>query len=156
MQKITPFLWFNGEAEEAAKFYTSIFRNSRINKVARMGDGGPGVAGRVLTVAFELEGREFIALNGGPQFSFTEAISFVVNSEPQAEIDEIWAKLTAGGHESRCGWLKDRFGLSWQVVPPTISQLLSSDDPARAGRVMQELMKMSKIDIGRLQDAYDG
>jgi predicted 3-demethylubiquinone-9 3-methyltransferase (glyoxalase superfamily) len=156
MQKITPFLWFNGQAEEAAKFYTSIFRNSRINKVSRLGEGGPGSGGHVSTVAFELEGREFIALNGGPQFGFTEAISFVVNCETQAEIDEMWAKLTAGGQESRCGWLKDRFGLSWQVVPPTIGQLLSSDDPRRAGRVMQELMTMTKIDLKRLQDAYDG
>ena len=157
MQKITTFLWFNGNAEEAANVYTSIFKNSKILDVGRYGDAGPGPKGSVMIVKFQLAGQEFIALNGGPEFKFTEAISLMVNCENQQEIDELWRKLTAGGgSESQCGWLKDKFGLSWQVVPAEIGQLLSAKDPARSNRVMQAVLSMKKIDIATLKRAAEG
>jgi len=157
MSKITPFLWFDNQAEEAMKFYTSIFKNSKVGKVARYGDAGPGPKGSVMTASFELDGQEFIALNGGPHFKFTEAISFVVNCEDQQEVDDYWSKLTAGGgQESQCGWLKDKFGLSWQIVPTILSKLLSDTDPKRSQRVMQALMPMKKLIIADLENAYNG
>ena len=151
MKKITPFLWFDTQAEEAMDFYVSIFKNSKVLGVK------PGPDGRAMTVNFELEGQEFIGLNAGPQFKFNEAISFYVNCNTQDEVDELWEKLTAdGGEESRCGWLKDKFGLSWQIIPTTLGALLSDPDPEKAGRVMQAMLKMNKIDIQGLQRAYDG
>jgi predicted 3-demethylubiquinone-9 3-methyltransferase (glyoxalase superfamily) len=156
MQKITPFLWFDNQAEEAMNFYVSIFKNSKTLSCTRYGDAGPGPKGTVLVASFELDGQEFMALNGGPRFKFTEAVSFVVNCETQAEIDEMWAKLSAGGEESQCGWLKDKFGLSWQVVPPILSKLMQDKDPQKSNRVMEALLKMKKIDIATLQRAYDG
>jgi predicted 3-demethylubiquinone-9 3-methyltransferase (glyoxalase superfamily) len=160
MQKITPFLWFNDNAEEAVKFYTSIFKNSKIGKIARYDEAGEKVAGRpagsVMTVEFELEGQDFIALNGGPHFKFTEAISFVVNCKTQAELDYYWEKLTAGGEEVQCGWLKDKFGLSWQIVPTVLGELLSSKDAAESQRVMEAMLKMVKLDIKKLQAAAAG
>jgi prepilin-type processing-associated H-X9-DG protein len=150
MQKITTFLWFDGHAEEAMKFYVSIFKNSKI--VSTM----PGPDGKVLTGTFELEGQRFMALNGGPQFKFTEAISLFVNCETQAEVDDLWTKLTAGGAESQCGWLKDKFGLSWQIIPSALGRLLGDKDRAKAGRAMQAMLQMKKIDIAKLQQAFDG
>ncbi len=155
-QKIKTFLWFDKEAEAAARLYTSIFRNSRITTVARYGDAGPGPKGSVMTVAFELEGQEFLALNGGPQFRFTEAISLLVTCESQQEIDELWSKLTAGGQESQCGWLKDRYGLSWQIVPSALPHLLQDPDPAKSARVMQAMLQMKKMDLARLERAHRG
>jgi predicted 3-demethylubiquinone-9 3-methyltransferase (glyoxalase superfamily) len=155
MQKITPFLWFDTQAEEAVKFYTSIFPNSRIGNVARYGDVGPGPKGSVMTASFELNGQPFIALNGGPHFKFTEAISFVVNCTSQQEVDEYWEKLSAGGQESMCGWLKDKFGLSWQIVPTILGELLGDRDPRKSKRVMEAMLQMQKIDIAKLQQAYD-
>jgi predicted 3-demethylubiquinone-9 3-methyltransferase (glyoxalase superfamily) len=155
VQRITPFLWFDQQAEEAAKFYTSIFDNSKIVRVVRNGAGGPGPAGSALTVEFQLEGLTFVGLNGGPHFKFTEAVSFVVNCETQAEVDRYWEKLTAdGGKPVECGWLKDRFGLSWQIVPTALPKLLSDPDPKRAGAAMQAMMKMKKIDIRALEQAH--
>ena len=156
MQSITPFLWFDNDAEEAASFYVSIFRNSRILNVARYGDAGPGPKGTVMTVTFELDGQEFIALNGGPQFKFTEAVSFSVNCETQQEVDETWEKLSEGGEKGRCGWLKDRFGLSWQVNPSILGQMLQDEDPARSKRVVEAMLKMDKIEIETLKRAYGG
>jgi len=156
MQKITTFLWFNNNAEEAANYYTSIFKNSKILEVSRYGDAGPGPKGSVMIVKFQLAGQEFVALNGGPQFKFTEAISLMVNCESQQEIDELWRKLTAGGEESQCGWLKDKFGLSWQIVPTELGKLMSAKDPAKANRVMQALLQMKKLDIAKLQQAAEG
>lgn len=156
MQKITPFLWFNDNAEEAINFYTSIFKDSKILTVTRYGDAGPGPKGTILTASFQLNGQEFVALNGGPKFKFTEAVSFVVNCETQEEINDYWQKLSDGGSESMCGWLKDKFGLSWQVVPTSISKLLQASDPERSNRVMQALMQMRKIDIDILKQAYEG
>lgn len=157
MQKIAPFLWFNGQAEEAAKFYTSIFKNSKIVKVTRYGEAGERASGRpkgsVMTVAFQLSGQEFVALNGGPHFKFTEAISFVVNCRTQAEVDYFWKKLSAGGKEVQCGWLKDRYGVSWQIVPTVLSELLSDQDAGKRERVMQALLKMVKLDIKKLKQA---
>lgn len=150
MQKITPFLWFDGDAEEAAAFYVSVFKRSRI--VSTM----PGPNGKALTVAFELEGQRFVALNGGPQYQFTPAISFYVDCETQAEVDALWAKLTDGGAEVQCGWLTDRFGVSWQIVPSVLMTLLSDPDPEKAGRVMQAMLKMVKLDIAALQRAHAG
>ena len=155
MPKITPFLWFNDQAEEAMNFYTAIFKNSKISSVSRYGDGGPGQPGSVMTATFELDGQEFMALNGGPLFAFTEAISFFVNCETQAEVDELWGKLTEGGEESQCGWLKDKFGLSWQIVPSVLGELLNDPDAAKAGRVMNAMLQMKKIDIAGLRSAYE-
>ena len=156
MPKITPFLWFDTQAEEAAKFYASILKNSKIGKVARYGEGGPGRKGSVMTVAFELGGQPFIALNGGPLYKFTEAVSFVVDCKSQKEVDDFWTKLSAGGAEGPCGWLKDKYCLSWQIVPTVLSELLSDPDRAKANRVMQAMLKMKKIVIDDLQNAYRG
>ncbi len=155
-QKITTFLWFDSQAEEAAKYYTSIFKNSKILNVARYGEAGPGPKGSVMTVQFQLEGQEFIALNGGPHFKFTEAISLFVNCETQKEVDELWGKLTAGGQESQCGWLKDKYGLSWQIVPTALTRMLQDKDPEKSKRVMQAMLQMKKIDVARLEQAYRG
>ncbi|HCO24960.1 MAG: hypothetical protein CME31_05600 [Gimesia sp.] len=156
VQKITPFLWFNDNAEQAMEFYLSVFENSKKLNVNYYGAGGPGPEGSVMIAAFELEGQQFLALNGGPLFQFTEAISFAVNCDTQDEIDELWEKLSAGGEPGQCGWLKDQFGLSWQVVPSILPELMSDPDPAVPGRVMQELMQMTKLDIARLQQAAAG
>jgi predicted 3-demethylubiquinone-9 3-methyltransferase (glyoxalase superfamily) len=155
VQKITPFLWFDHQAEEAARFYTSIFPNSRIAKVARYGEAGPGPAGSVMTVEFQLEGQSFVALNGGPHFKFTEAISFVVNCSTQDEVDFYWEKLSADGGEAPCGWIKDKFGLSWQIVPTRLSELLSDPDPQKSQRVMKAMLTMKKLDIRALEQAYE-
>jgi predicted 3-demethylubiquinone-9 3-methyltransferase (glyoxalase superfamily) len=155
MQKITPFLWFDNQAEEAANFYVSIFKNSKIVTITRYGEAGPGPKGSVMTVAFQLDGQEFIALNGGPQFKFTEAISLSVNCKTQQEVDEYWKKLAAGGEEGPCGWLKDKYGLSWQVNPVILGEMLSDPDPQRSKRVMEAMLKMKKIDIAGLRRAYD-
>jgi predicted 3-demethylubiquinone-9 3-methyltransferase (glyoxalase superfamily) len=160
LQRITPCLWFDDRAEEAVSSYVSIFDNSRRNAVARYDEEGARAAGRpvgsVMTVAFELDGQEFLALNGGPLFTFTEAISFIVNCDTQAEVDRFWAKLAAGGQEVQCGWLKDRFGVSWQIVPRVLSEMLQDKDPARSTRVMAAMLKMKKIDIAALTAAYEG
>jgi predicted 3-demethylubiquinone-9 3-methyltransferase (glyoxalase superfamily) len=156
MQKITPFLWFDGKAEEAVNFYVSIFKNSQIISMVRFGEAGPGPEGSVMSATFQLEGQEFFALNGGPQFSFTPAISFFVNCETQAEVDELWEKLSAGGKKERCGWLRDKYGLSWQIIPTVLGKLLHDPDPTKANRVMQAMLQMDKLDINRLQQAYDG
>jgi predicted 3-demethylubiquinone-9 3-methyltransferase (glyoxalase superfamily) len=152
-QKITTFLWFNDNAEEAANHYISIFKNSKILNVARYGDAGPGPKGSVMIVEFQLEGQKFIALNGGPQFKFTEAISLVVNCDSQKEVDEFWKKLTAGGEEGPCGWLKDKFGLSWQIVPSVVPKMLQDPDRKRANRVMEAILKMKKPDIAEMERA---
>jgi len=149
MQKITPFLWFDDQAEEAMNFYVSIFKNSRVLNIS------PGPNGKAFTVSFELDGQEFTALNGGPNFTFTEAISFFVSCETQAEVDELWEKLTAGGEEIQCGWLKDKYGLSWQIVPTALGKLLGDPDPLKSQRVMQAMLKMKKIEIAGLKQAYD-
>ena len=155
MPKITPFLWFNDQAEEAMNFYTAIFKNSKIGSVSRYGEGAPGQPGSVMTATFELNGQEFMALNGGPLFTFTEAISFFVSCETQMEVDELWEKLSAGGEESQCGWLKDKFGLSWQIVPSALGELLNDPDAEKAGRVMNAMLQMKKIDIAGLRAAYE-
>ena len=155
MQKITPFLWFDTQAEEAAAFYTSIFKNSRILKVTRYGDAGPGPKGTAMTVEFELDGSRFIGLNGGPHFKFTEAVSFSIACADQAEVDYFWGRLTEGGSESQCGWLKDKYGLSWQVVPARMSELMNAPDPVKSKRVMEAMLKMKKIDIPTLEKARD-
>ena len=159
-QKISPFLWFDNQAEEAANFYVSVFKNSRIKAVSRYGEAGREVHGRepgsVMVVDFELDGQSFAALNGGPLFKFNEAVSFQVNCDSQAEIDHFWSALTEGGRESQCGWLKDRFGLSWQIVPSQLPQIMSGGDAARQDRVMTAVMGMKKFDIAALQRAYDG
>ncbi|HEY7313837.1 MAG TPA: VOC family protein [Gemmataceae bacterium] len=154
-QKITPFLWFDQQAEEAAGFYVSIFPNSRIVKVVRYGETGPGPPGSVMTVEFQLDGQSFVALNGGPHFKFTEAISFVVNCQSQDEVDAYWEKLSAGGAEVQCGWIKDKFGLSWQIVPTVLPELLSAADPEKAQRVMKAMLAMKKLDIHALKQAFD-
>ena len=157
MQRIIPFLWFDNQAEEAVKFYTSIFKkNSRIGAVARYPEGSPGPAGTVMTIEFQLDGQEFIALNGGPHFKFTEAISLVVNCKTQAEVDYFWKKLSAGGKESQCGWLKDKYGLSWQIVPTALNELMSTRDAAKSQRVMHAMLKMVKLDIRKLKTAAKG
>jgi len=153
-QKITTFLWFDGKAEEAANHYTSIFKNSKILSVSRYGEAGPGPKGTAMTVLFQLEGQQFIALNGGPQFKFTEAISLLVNCETQREVDELWSKLSGGGAEGPCGWLKDKFGLSWQIVPSALPRMLQDRDPEKAKRVMEAMLQMKKIDIAGLERAY--
>ena len=155
MQKITPFLWFDGHAEEAMNFYVSIFKNSKVGRVTRYAEGGPGPKGTVMSATFQLDGQEFMALNGGPLFSFTPAISFFVNCETQEEVDELWEKLSAGGKKERCGWLKDRYGLSWQIIPSALGRLLQDKDPEKSRRVMQAMLQMDKIDIKGLQDAHD-
>jgi predicted 3-demethylubiquinone-9 3-methyltransferase (glyoxalase superfamily) len=155
MQKITPFLWFDNQAEEAVHFYVSIFKNSKVGRVTRYGDGGPGPKGTVMSATFQLDGQEFFALNGGPMFKFTEAISFFVNCETQQEVDELWEKLSAGGEKSRCGWLKDKYGLSWQIIPSVLGKLLQDKNAAKAKSVMTAMLQMSKIDIKALQQAYD-
>ncbi len=154
MTRITPFLWLDTQAEEAATFYISIFNNSRITKVTRYGEAGPGPAGSVMTVAFELDGQPFVALNGGPHFKFNEAISFVVDCRTQSDVDEFWQKLSAGGEEGPCGWLKDKYGLSWQVVPAGLAGMLSGPDPEKSKRAMAAMMKMKKLDIAALERAY--
>src|SRR2546428_130283 len=156
IQKITPFLWFDHQAEEAANSYVSIFKNSKVNAITRYGELGPGPKGSVMTVAFEIEGQPFIALNGGPHFKFTEAISFVVNCETQEEIDKYWEKLSAGGEKSRCGWLKDKYGLSWQIVPTALEEMVQDKEASKADRVMKALMQMDKLEIKKLKEAYDG
>ena len=155
MQKISPFLWFNDNAEEAMNFYVSIFKNSKILGVARYGDAGPGPKGTVMAGTFQLEGQEFQALNGGPKYAFTPAISLFVNCETQQEVDELWQKLVEGGQESQCGWLTDRFGLSWQIIPSILRKLLSDKDPRKSQSVMKAMLQMVKIDIKGLQQAYD-
>ena len=155
MKRITPFLWFDGKAEEAMNFYVSVFKNSKVGSVARYGEGGPGPKGSVMTATFELDGQEFMALNGGPEFRFTEAISFYVNVETQEEVDELWEKLSQGGQQGRCGWLKDKFGLSWQVVPAILGKLLRDKDAEKSKRVMKAMLQMRKIDIKKLKQAYD-
>ena len=158
MQKITPHLWFDDKAEEAANFYVSLFKNSKIVSIARYGEEGAEVSGRpagtVMTIEFQLEGQDFMALNGGPEFKFTEAISFLVNCETQEEVDKFWDKLTDGGEEQPCGWLKDKYGLSWQIVPTVLGEMLSDKDPQKSERVMKALLQMKKIDIQALKQAY--
>ncbi|HTC47566.1 MAG TPA: VOC family protein [Candidatus Aquilonibacter sp.] len=156
MQKITPFLWFDGNAEEAANFYTSIFKNSRITGTRRCGDAGPDSKGSVLTISFQIEGQEFVGLNGGPNFKFTPAISFLVNCATQQEVDELWEKLLAGGQAMQCGWLTDKFGVSWQIIPKALGEMLGGKDPVKSQRAMQAMMKMVKIDVGELKRAYEG
>jgi predicted 3-demethylubiquinone-9 3-methyltransferase (glyoxalase superfamily) len=153
MQKITPFLWFDDQAEEAARFYVSLFEDAEITDVSRYPDGAPGEPGAVMTVSFRLAGQEFTALNGGPQFPFTEAVSLYVHCADQDEVDRFWSQLTDGGEESQCGWLKDRYGLSWQIVPDRMGELLGDPDPARAQAAMQAMLQMSKIDIKVMEDA---
>ena len=155
MQKITTFLWFDDNAEEAVNFYCSIFNNSKVLSVTRYGDEGPGPKGSVMTETFQLEGQEFIALNGGPQFKFTEAISLMVNCETQKEVDDLWEKLSDGGQKVECGWLKDKFGVSWQIIPSALGKLMGDKDPEKAQRVVQAMLKMNKIIIADLQKAYD-
>ena len=157
MQKITTFLWFDDDAEEAMKFYTSIFKNSKILSTSRYPEGSPGKEGTVMTGTFQLEGQEFMALNAGPEFKFTEAISLFVNCETQQEVDDLWAKLTAnGGEESQCGWLKDKFGLSWQIIPKQLGEMLGDKDPAKAKRALDAMLQMRKIDIKAIERARDG
>lgn len=155
MQKITPFLWFDGKAEEAMNFYVSIFKNSKVLSVNRYGDAGPGPKGSVMTATFQLEGQQFTALNGGPMYKFTPAISFFVNCQTQQEVDELWEKLSEGGGKHRCGWLWDKYGVSWQIIPDALGKMLQDKDPAKSKRVMQAMLQMDKIDIKRLQEAYE-
>jgi predicted 3-demethylubiquinone-9 3-methyltransferase (glyoxalase superfamily) len=154
MKGITPFLWFDDQAEEAARFYTSIFANSKIVEIQRYGKAAPGKEGTVMTVAFELNRQPFVALNGGPEFTFTEAISFLVNCETQEEVDDFWEKLSKGGEKGPCGWLKDKYGLSWQVVPTILDELLRDPDPEKSNRVMEAMLQMGKIEIEGLRQAY--
>ena len=155
MQKITPFLWFDGNAEDAMNFYVSVFKKSKVVSVRRYGKAGPGKEGSVMTGTFQIEGQEFFVLNGGPQYKFTPAISLFVNCETQQEVDELWDKLSAGGRKDRCGWLQDKFGLSWQVIPTDLGKLLGDKDPKKASSVMQAMLQMDKIDIKKLKQAYD-
>lgn len=161
MQKITPFLWFDNKAEEAANYYVSIFKDSKIGKITRYGEAGAEVSGKpagsIMTIAFQLEGQNFVALNGGPEFKFSEAISFAVSRETQEEIDELWEKLTEGGDEKAqiCGWLKDKYGLSWQITPPILEEMLRDKDTKKSERVMQAMLQMKKIDIAKLKEAYE-
>jgi len=153
MHKITPFLWFDGQAEEAMNFYVSIFKNSKVGRVSRWGEGGPGPKGTVMSASFELDGQPFHALNGGPHYKFTPAISMFVSCETQAEVDELWEKLGAGGAPNRCGWLTDKFGLSWQIIPTALGEALNNPDPEKAKRAMQAMMQMTKIDVAALKQA---
>jgi len=155
VQKITPFLWFDNQAEEAVHFYVSIFKNSKVGQATRYGDAGPGPKGTVMSATFQLEGQDFMALNGGPHFHFTPAISLFVNCETQEEVDELWDKLSAGGSKERCGWLKDKYGLSWQIVPSALGKLMGDKNSAKAKSVMTAMLQMNKIDIKLLQEAYD-
>ncbi|MGB7196526.1 MAG: VOC family protein [Collimonas pratensis] len=155
MQKISPFLWFDGKAEEAMSFYMSVFKDAKIGSVSRYGDTGPGPKGAVMSATFQLHGQDFIVLNGGPQFSFTPAISFFVNCENQEEVDELWARFSEGGEPQHCGWIKDKFGLSWQIIPTALGRMLQDKDPQKAQRVMQAMMKMVKIDVALLTQAYE-
>jgi predicted 3-demethylubiquinone-9 3-methyltransferase (glyoxalase superfamily) len=155
MQKITPFLWFDNKAEEAMNFYVSIFKNSKIVSVTRYGEAGPGPKGAVMIAAFQLNGQEFLALNGGPQFTFSPAISFLVNCETQQEVDELWERLSEGGEKNRCGWLRDKYGLSWQVVPYVLGEMMQDKDAEKSKRVMKAMLQMDKIDIKKLKQAYD-
>lgn len=154
-QKIIPFLWFDNNAEEAVNFYTSIFKDSKILNTARYGDAGPGPKGSLMTATFQLNGQQLMALNGGPIFKFTEAISLMINCETQEEVDEYWEKLSAGGEKGQCGWLKDKFGLSWQVVPTVLSELMGDKDPKKAANVVRAMMQMKKLDIQQLKNAYN-
>jgi predicted 3-demethylubiquinone-9 3-methyltransferase (glyoxalase superfamily) len=155
MQTITPFLWFDGKAEEAANFYTSIFKNSKITGVSRYGEAGPGPRGTVMSVTFQLDGQDFMALNGGPEFTFSPAISFFVSCQSQQEIDELWEKLGAGGQPQRCGWLTDQFGITWQIVPSVLGEMLQDKDPVKSSRVTRAMLQMIKLDIGGLKRAYE-
>ena len=155
MQKITPYLWFDDQAEEAVHFYTSVFNNSQITGITRYGDGGQKPEGSIMTVSFQLEGQDFVALNGGPQFSFSPAISLFVNCENQAEVDRLWQQLTEGGEEEQCGWLKDKYGVSWQIIPTELIELLNSPDAEKSQRAMQAMLKMVKIDIAEIRRAYE-
>jgi predicted 3-demethylubiquinone-9 3-methyltransferase (glyoxalase superfamily) len=155
MQKITPFLWFDNQAEEAMNYYCSIFKNSKIGNLTRYGEAGPGAQGTVMSATFQIEGQEFMALNGGPLFAFTEAISFYVNCETQAEVDELWEKLTEGGEEVQCGWLKDKYGLSWQIVPAGLIELLYSQEAEKSRRAMEAMLQMKKLDIEKIRLAYE-
>ena len=154
MKKITPFLWYDGQAEEAANFYVSIFKNSRILNVSRYGEAGPGAKGSAMSVTFELDGQRFIALNGGPHFKFTPAISFFVDCQDQQEVDDLWNKLSLGGRIDQCGWLQDKFGLSWQIIPSILGEMLGDKDPVKSKNVMQAMLKMNKIDVQGLREAY--
>ena len=155
MQTITPYLWFDNNAEEAMKFYTSIFKNSKIGDTSRYGEAGPGPAGTVMAGTFQLNGQEFMVLNGGPQYPFTEAISLFVSCDTQEQVDELWGKLSDGGEPGRCGWLKDKFGLSWQIIPTALGEMLGDKDPQKSQRVMEAMLKMNKIDTKILKQAYD-
>jgi predicted 3-demethylubiquinone-9 3-methyltransferase (glyoxalase superfamily) len=155
VQKITPFLWFDNQAEEAVNFYVSLFKNSKINSVKRYGDAGPGPKGSVMIVTFQLEGQDFIALNGGPTFKFTPALSLYVDCVTQEEVDQLWEKLSEGGRKDRCGWLQDKYGLSWQIVPRALQQLMSDPDPKKSASVMQAMLQMDKIDIEALKRAHE-
>jgi predicted 3-demethylubiquinone-9 3-methyltransferase (glyoxalase superfamily) len=159
MQKITPCLWFDDKAEEAVNFYVSIFKNSKVGSIARYGEAGAEVSGRpkgtVMTVEFQIDGQEFLALNGGPIFKFTEAMSFIVNCETQPEIDEMWEKLSKGGEKGQCGWLKDKYGLSWQIVPPVLAEMVQDKDASKSERVMKAMLQMNKLDIKTLKQAYE-
>jgi len=155
MPKITPFLWFDAQAEEAVDLYTSIFKNSKIESISRYGEEGPGPKGSVMTVAFQLDGQEFVALNGGPEFPFTEAISFYVHCETQEEVDNFWEKLSEGGEKGQCGWLKDKFGVSWQIVPNILGELMNDPDAEKSRRVVKAMLQMNKLDIERLKKAYE-
>jgi predicted 3-demethylubiquinone-9 3-methyltransferase (glyoxalase superfamily) len=155
MQKITPFLWFDDKAEEAVNFYTSIFKNSKIETVSRYGEGSPGPKGTVISVTFQLDGQEFMALNGGPVFTFSQAISFFVHCETQEEVDELWERLSEGGEKQQCAWLKDKYGVTWQIVPTVLGELLADPDPEKSRRVMKAMLQMTKIDIALLRQAYE-
>jgi predicted 3-demethylubiquinone-9 3-methyltransferase (glyoxalase superfamily) len=155
MQKITPFLWFDGNAEEAMNFYVSIFKNSKVGRVSRYGDAGPGPKGSVMSATFQLEGQEFYALNGGPMYKFSPAISFFVDCKTQEEVDTLFDKLSAGGEKEPCGWLRDKYGISWQIIPSALGKMLGDKDPKKANNVMQAMLQMKKIDIKKLEQAYD-
>ncbi len=155
MQTVTPFLWFDNQAEEAANFYVSIFKNSKVVNVVRYGDAGPGPKGTVMIATFQLDGQDFTALNGGPQFTFSPAVSFVVDCKTQQEVDKLWEKLSEGGEKLQCGWLKDKYGLSWQIVPSILPELMQSKDEKKSQNVMKAMLQMTKMDIKRLQQAYD-
>ena len=155
MQKITPFLWFDGNAEEAMNLYVSVFQNSKVVSVTRYGEAGPGLKGTVMSATFQLEGQQFYALNGGPQYKFTPAISLFVSCETQKEVDQLWDKLSAGGHKDRCGWLQDKYGLSWQIIPSLLGKMLADKNPRKSQSVMKAMLQMDKIDIAKLKQVYE-